>query len=147
MIRDALPERIVRDDQTVIEILKYPYNIYCSYADILERYPTLWNGKRSVYGADPSADADEPVHIDIMVHMGMAPEYKHFAFETEARRDGYERDGDDGVPLAKDALAGLPEKLTTDFNMHEAVAEIKEALEVSIDLEYVKAREQLLTSE
>lgn len=138
MIRDALPERIVRDDQTVIEILKYPYNIYCSYTDILERYPTLWNGQRSVYEPNASADVDERVHIDIMIHMGMAPTDERYRFETRARRDGYHAPGDDGVYIAKDALAGLPEELHTDFNVEDAVAEIQTALGVSAELDHIR---------
>lgn len=132
-IRNAIPPTISRKGKPAINIIKYPHDINCTYAELLALTPELWNGKRSVYEPD-SSYAEKMLKIDLMIHMGMHPDDEDFFLEKRARRGKYELPGDDGKFLNRDALKGLPERLDVGFDVEDIAAKVQICLPVSVTL-------------
>ena len=134
IIRDALPNRIERTGETTITILKYPQNIPCTYSEVRPLISQLWSGRRSVY--QPQRSDEEPLEINLMLHIGMRPSENCFCLEKVARRDGYDKPGNDGIYLpAGDAetggiWGGLPERLTPDLDIDRVAARIAKDCQV-----------------
>ncbi|KAL8941406.1 MAG: hypothetical protein Q9216_002251 [Gyalolechia sp. 2 TL-2023] len=127
-IRDDIPTNITRKGKPAINILKYPRDINCIYAELLALAPELWSGKRSVY--EPGSRSEKMLEIDLMIHIGMHPDDEDFFLETRARRERYELPGDDGKYLNRDALKGLPERLGVGFDIEHVAANVRRALPV-----------------
>lgn len=117
LVHDGLPSHIVRKNRPPISILKYQYDINSIYSEILALGPELWNGKRAVH--EPGSASEKALEIDVMVHIGMHPDYEMYFVERRARRERYEHAGGDGRLLAKNALKGQPEKLFVGFDVDE----------------------------
>lgn len=131
MVRDAIPDQITRKGKLPINILKYPHNIGCIYADVLALIPELWSGKRSVY--QPHAASEDEIAIDLMIHIGMnSAEESNYVIEKRARRDGYEQPGEDGQYLPPDALKGLPKEIFVGFDVEDIVARVANSLPVPV---------------
>jgi pyroglutamyl-peptidase len=129
MVRDQMPDTLHQTDQPTINIIKYPHDVVCEYASVLDMMPKLWSGRKSVYV--PDAAEDESMCVDAMILIGMHPTEKDYVFETRARRDGYEEPGEDGKHLDPDALKGGPKELSPDLNIPDIAKKVADALQVS----------------
>ena len=76
---------------------------------------------------------DSEVDIDFILHLGMEVRDEAFGFETLARRDGYEKPGDDGEYVNSDELRseGLPQVLHTKLDVKAAAREVERLFPVS----------------
>jgi len=99
MIVSLLPLKLpaTSTHPTAVNIISYPYPIRVSYQEVRSIVPKLHN-----HFAD---------QVDMVLHLGMAPERPNYYLETEARRDGYYHLPDvDGVTLEKgDGVAHWPD--------------------------------------
>lgn len=129
MVRDGLPALIARNDEPPISILRYPHDIECIYTDVLALTPELWSGKRSVYELD-NISSHKTVSIDLMLHIGMHPDNSGYFFEKQARRGKYERAGEDGKLLSRDALKGEPDRLFVELDIEGVVARVANSMPV-----------------
>lgn len=130
MIKDALPDQLVVNDDQIIQIFKYTENVVCEYDHVLDLIPQVWSGQRHLY--KPHRDSQEtPIQVDLVLHIGMNPDYDGFSLETRARRDGYEQPGQDGRPLPPSALKGLPSELHPAFDLDGVLMRMKQRLPVS----------------
>ncbi|KAK8017840.1 hypothetical protein PG993_014166 [Apiospora rasikravindrae] len=113
LVRDALPDRVTRENQGDIRI----HNVSRE----------IWGGARSLFLPEPLPDEEDESHVDIdfILHMGMialGSDSTQFRLETVARRDGYKLARDDGKPVDSDQLKRLclPETLQTSFDVEAA---------------------------
>ncbi|PVH81578.1 hypothetical protein DL98DRAFT_570964 [Cadophora sp. DSE1049] len=131
MVRDALPEVIKRPGQKDIRIWKYSRVTRDTFSDVRRVSQDIWGGRRDLFLPVPQpSEKEEIIDIDVILHFGMVafgwPE--SFRFETVARRDGYEKPGDDGQYVDSAALQrlGLPKTLNTCFDIEAAWRGVKE---------------------
>ena len=129
MVRDALPNEIVRKEKAPITILKYPRDIQCIYTDILDLVPELWSQRKSVFETDGHT-SDKKVSLDVMFHIGMHPDDSEYFFEKRARRGKYKYAGEDGKMLASDTFKGSPEVLFVEIDVENVVARVVERMSV-----------------
>ncbi|KAK8137475.1 pyroglutamyl-peptidase [Apiospora sp. TS-2023a] len=97
------------------------------YEDVRRVSREIWSGDRSLLlpEPEPGEDKESHVEIDFILHLGMISlggDPTQFRFETVARRDGYELEGDDGKLVDSGQLKalGLPETLATSFDVEAA---------------------------
>lgn len=138
MVRDALPEVIQRAGLKDIRIWKYGRVTRDTYSDVRQVSQDIWGGRRDFFLPVPQpSEKEEVLDIDVILHFGMVafgwPE--SFRFETVARRDGYEKPGDDGQYVDSAALKrlGLPKTLNTCFDIEAAWRGVKAKFPVSGD--------------
>lgn len=130
MIKDALPDQLVVNNDHIIQVFKYTENVVCEYDHVLHLMPKVWSGQRHLY--KPHRDPQEPpIQVDLVLHIGMNPDYDGFALETRARRDGYEQPGQDGRPLPTSTLKGLPSELHPAFDLDGVLKRVEQRVPVS----------------
>ena len=136
MVRNALSDAINLNDSRSIKIVKYPHDIEASWSAVRAIIPQLLSNKRKVYQPDCEA-LDAELQIDILVQLGMRRSEDCIVFETIARRDGYiQRDVDDKeLPLGDTEPGGiwegLPEELSTSFDVDAAAQTVTKSYPVS----------------
>ena len=156
MVRDALPDVIERVGKKNVRIFKYARVTRDTYDDVRRVSKEIWGGQRSLFL--PKSSSDEIIHspgpqsgereetldCSLILHLGMValdwcPD--QFRFETVARRDGYELPGADGKHVDSEELErlGLPNTLTTSFDIEAAWRRVKEKFPVSLSLIYVSS--------
>lgn len=137
LIRDALPNTIERTGKPTIRILKYPHGTTCIYEESRALICRLWSGKRAVY--DESCPPEEPVSVDLMLHMGMRSLNAGPVFRLErfARRDAYNLADEVGKHLPSGEgekggyWEGLPETLSPGFDVDSVANMVALAVPVS----------------
>ena len=88
----------------------------------MEKTPSLWDGDLSVY--EPNADPGSTVYINALVLIWMRPSHPdHWSIEKNARGDGYDFEGEDGVPSPNEnggkgqTVEGLPAVLHPTYDL------------------------------
>ncbi|KAI1128361.1 hypothetical protein F5Y10DRAFT_292133 [Nemania abortiva] len=138
LVRDALPDVIKRENKKDIRILKYFRDTLDTFEDVRSVSNNIWSGKRSFFLPESQlGDNEEFINIDAILHLGMIAlgwDSNQFRFETVARRDGYIRTpGADGKHVNSGHLKslGLPETLSTSFDVETACRKVQERYPVS----------------
>ncbi|PGH12101.1 hypothetical protein AJ79_04500 [Helicocarpus griseus UAMH5409] len=132
LVRDALPNVILRPDKKTILIRKYSRDTRDTYEGVRRVSREIWGGKRSCFLPEHQPGDDEGyVKVDLILHLGMIAlgwNPDQFRFETTGRRDGYELAGDNGKHVDSDQLKelGLPESLTTAFDIEAAWRKVRD---------------------
>ena len=125
---------IERPGKRDIVIRKYARVTRDTYDDVRRVSKEIWGGQRSLFlpKLEPGEE-DGILDIDFILHLGMEIRDGFFGFETRARRDGYEKPGDDGVYVDSTGLAneGLPEELFIKLNVEAAYDHVKSSFPVS----------------
>lgn len=140
LVRDALPNIIIRSNKRDVRIFKYFRDTLDTYDDVRHVSRDIWTGKRSLFLPKPEpGDKEEHVNVDFILHLGMVAlgwDPNQFRFETIARRDGYDLPGDDGKFVESDQLKrlGLPETLSTSLDVNAAWRKVKERYPVSTSI-------------
>lgn len=156
MVRDALPNIISRTGgQKDIRIWKYYRDTLDTYDDVRRVSREIWTGEISSFTevSETELAASSPqkkkstghVDIDLILHLGMAAlgyPSDEFHFETIARRDGYVLPGDDGKVVDSEQLKslGLPEILSTSFDVEAAWRQVKQKFPVRPAYEHVGSK-------
>jgi hypothetical protein len=134
MVRDALPHRIERAGKPDIRILKYARATLDSYEDIRRVSKEIWQGDRSIFIPSPkSEEENSDLAVDVILHLGMEIRKEEFCLETRARRDGYEKPGEDGKYIDPDHFkdTDLPPVLSTGFDVEAAFEKVHAKFPVS----------------
>lgn len=130
MIKDALPENLTVSKNHTIEIFKYTEDVVSTYDFVLRMVPQVWSGQRHLYR--PRSNVDEaPIHVDLVLHIGLNPDHDGFSLETRARRHGYDQPGEDGVRLPSSALEGMPSELRPSFDLEVVKTQVATRVPVS----------------
>lgn len=135
-----LPGIITRPGKPAITIVKYPEGVPCVYSWVIDMTKRILPGDRAALQGSLGGN----IEPDLIVHMGMRgrtqPEY---VFETLARKEGYDRPGQDGVRFPREMVepggewVDLPEKLFTEIDMERMRTAVLSAVPVgrSVTLE------------
>lgn len=127
LTRDALPDTIHRPGKRTLRIFKYARDTRDTYADVRQVSKDIWGGERGFYIPQEDDDNSEKVDIDFIVHLGMEVRGDRFQIETRARRDGYEKPGDDGNMVNSDELKalGMVEQYGPAFDLKKAFEQLR----------------------
>ncbi|KAJ3493112.1 hypothetical protein NLG97_g4941 [Lecanicillium saksenae] len=133
LIRDALPPVIPRTMRPSIKVYRYAIDTPCTYKFSIHAMDDIWSGRAVGIGESLPVD---PVHIAL--HLGMRPSHPGYCIEARARKEGYEKSGEDGLPFPAQMIeaggpwAELPDWLYSDFDMNALKDALSETLPVSI---------------
>ncbi|KAJ8115850.1 hypothetical protein ONZ43_g4570 [Nemania bipapillata] len=139
LIRDALPDTITQDGKKLIRVMKYSRDTLDTFDDVRRVSNEIWGGKRSLFSPKAQQGEDEQhVEIDAILHLGMIGlnwDPNQFRLETVARRDGYTLPGADNKIIDSEHLKslGLPDTLSTLFNVKAAWEKVQQAHPVSLE--------------
>ena len=127
LVRDALPDVIVRPEKQDIRIRKYQRDTRDTYEDVRKVSKEIWGGSAVLFGEKEG----DLIDIDIILHFGMIAlgwDPNQFRFETVARRDGYSLPGDDNKPVDSGELErlSLPTVLTTSLDVKGAWRQVQD---------------------
>lgn len=148
MVRNALADTVDLEGSRPIKIYKYSHDIEASWSEVRAIIPQLLSNKRRVY--EPTCeDPDSEAPIDILVQLGMRRSEDCIVFETVARREGYiQRDVNDkelppGDTEPGGIWEGLPEKLSTSFDVDAAAQDVKRLYPVCLPCDHYFANSTL----
>jgi hypothetical protein len=135
LIRNAHPILIQRPGKPDTAIHKYARVTRDTYTDVRRVSKEIWSGQRSLFLPPLVAgEKDNTLDIDFILHLGMEIRDDFFGFETRARREGYEKPGDDEVYVDSAELAkeDLPEELFPKLDIKLAYKHVESLFPVSI---------------
>lgn len=137
LVRNVLPEIIARPGKPAINILKYPEGVPCIYSWVIDMTRKILSGDGALFQRDRDGDS-EPFQPDLIVHLGMRGRPQPgYVFETLARKEGYDRPGQDGISFPQEMVnpggewADLPDDLSTDLDVEGIRAAVLAVLSVS----------------
>lgn len=133
-IAKLLPKSLPATAQypTEVHILVYPDAVPVRYKEVRELVPAI---------LDSYAE-----HVDLVMHIGMAPGHKYYAAERIGHRDGYDKNKDlDGVTLPSDdgekRFPGCGKSLSTSLDYDEVMRNWQRNIAAQSDFRSIDARE------
>ncbi|KAI0115493.1 hypothetical protein GGR51DRAFT_503215 [Nemania sp. FL0031] len=132
LLKDALPDSLIRQGRPDIRILKVTENLRSEYEASRRIISSMWDGNISLY--DPTSTSGERINLQLIIHMGMRTSESNYCFEVIARKDGYVHPDNCGdLPKSSEyedggRLYGVPDQLRPELDIESAAQAVKDKL-------------------